>query len=258
MLRDDLDRLLAVACQDGRADEVWPAAAAAIEVMWWHDRFFDARALAEDLIGRFSAAPGTLFDQDNPFDEALLVGAEESGDDPGQVVARVSGLVPANSVLGNRLEWLLGALPGRAPHSLISGFDVSLHSPLPRMPFRAVDAELVRRGPATLTQAEQVALWGAVQRAGRADIAVGMHDAGVRPRDWMNAFWLARQLIKLDRAADATAVLLGNLDLWFAEHPWHVVPSGITTQPDMRTAVTPELREAVLSNVDVAAVPGVR
>ncbi|MBQ0926534.1 hypothetical protein [Saccharopolyspora endophytica] len=258
MPQDVLGRLLFAAQQDLAADQVWPAAAAAIEVLWWHDRFSDAQSLAEDTISRFGSAPGTLFDHDMPFDEAILIGATESGEDPRAVLGRVGEHVPADSTLGKRLTWLQGELAKEQPaHSLITGFDADLYSPLPARPLRGADAELAERDPDSLSGSEQRRLWGASRRSRQPHIAFTLHDAGVEPQDWQMSFWLARQLIKASRVEEAGAVLLTSLDLWFAEQPWHVTPAGITTQPDMRAAVTPELRGAVLDQIDLEAVPGV-
>lgn len=258
MPRDDLDRLLATVRQDRPADQAWPAAAAAIEVLWWHERFADARALAEDTIHRFREAPESLFANDFPFDEAVLIGAAESDDDPATALMRVSERVPARSVLGTRLTWLVQKLPERPPHSLVTGIDTDQYNPLPAKPLSPAQAELVQRDSASLTAEEQRKLWVAVQRCHQPAIAVRLYDDGVRPRDWHTWFWLARQLVKAGRTTDATAVLIESLDLWFSEDPWHVTPNGIMLQPDMRTAITPALRDAVLNNVDVASVPGVQ
>jgi hypothetical protein len=258
MPQDALERLLLTAQQGGMADERWPAAAAAIEVLWWHDRFSDARSLAEDTIIRFASDPGTLFDHDMPFDEAILIGVADAGEDPQVVLRRIGDHVPAESTLGKRIAWLRGEVSEEQPvHSLTTGFDEDRYSPLPARPLRAADAELAERDPHSLSGSEQRRLWGASQRSRMAAIALRLHDADIEPQDWQMSFWLSRQLIKAGRIDEAGAVLLASLDLWFAEQPWHVAPAGITAQPDMRAAVTPELREAVLSRIDVEAVPGV-
>ncbi|WP_406689632.1 hypothetical protein REH65_26840 [Saccharopolyspora sp. ID03-671] len=258
MPQDVLERLLLTTQQNQSADDVWPATAAAIEVFWWRDGFSDARELAEDAITRFSSRPGSFFDHDMPFDEALLIGAVEAGDDPAAVLERVGRHVPEGSTLGKRLVWLQSEVAkGQPVHSLITGFDMDLYSPLPAKPLRAADAELAEQDPQNLSGSQRRRLWGASQRSRQPAIAIKLHDAGLEPQDWAMSFWLARQLVKAGRGDEAGAVLLASLDLWFAEQPWHVAPAGITTQPDMRTAVTSELREAVLNRIDVSSVPGV-
>ncbi|QGK70634.1 hypothetical protein GIY23_14925 [Allosaccharopolyspora coralli] len=258
MLQGDLDKLFAIARMDGSADEVWPAAAAAIDVLWWQERFAAVRALAEETIFRFHDTPGTLFDHHIPFSEAVLIGAAASGDEPKSALARVSEVVPAGTVLGTRLNWLEGKLWERPPHSLVTGLDTDLYSPLRPKSLRTVDAELADRDPVGLTTSEQLELWGAARRCSEPHIAFRLYDSGFPPFEWPTVFWLARQLIKFDRTRDATAALLESLHLWGSEEPWHVAPNGVMLQPDMREAVTPELRDAVLAAVDISQVPGVR
>jgi hypothetical protein len=248
-----LDRLLAAAGRrDRAADEVWPAAAAAIELLWWHDRFSEAGELAETTLRDLAAAPGLLFSQDVPFDEAILIGAAETGDDPGAALARALTIVPAETVLGKSLSWIAEKLPGSAPHSLVRGGA----PPKPAKPLRNPDQALADRDPSALSDAEQSRLWKGAHSAGQYEVALRLLDAGGAPTRWFIATWLAEHLIQAGDVTRASALLLTVLPDWIPYEAWDIVPTGIVLQPGLRPAVTADLRAAVFEQMDIAKIPG--
>jgi hypothetical protein len=248
-----LDRLLvAAARRDRGADEVWPAAAAAIELLWWHDRFADAGELAETTLRDLAAAPGLLFSHRIPFADAVLIGAVEAGADPGGVLAQVLAIVPAETVVGQRLAWLAENLPGSAPHSLIIGGIPAK----PTKPLRERDQALADRDPGTLGDAEQSRLWKGLHSAGQYEMALRLLDAGGAPTVWYIGTWLAEHLIQAGDVTRASALLMTVLPDWIPYEVWDVVPTDVVLQPGLRPAVTAELRAAAFEQMDIDKIPG--
>ncbi|MCU1681953.1 MAG: hypothetical protein JWQ81_2692 [Amycolatopsis sp.] len=249
-----LDRLLvAAARRDRGADEVWPAAAAAIELLWWLDRFGEAGELAETTLRDLAAAPGLLFSQDVPFDEAILLGAAAAGDDPGAALARALAIVPAETVLGKSLSWSAAKLPGSEPHSLVRGGAPAK----PAKPLRERDQALADRDPSILSDPEQSRLWKAAHSAGQYEVALRLLDAGGAPTRWFIATWLAQHLVEAGDVTRASALLVAVLPDWIPYQAWDIVPTGIVLQPGLRPAVTAEVRAAVFEQMDIDKIPGV-
>jgi hypothetical protein len=248
-----LDRLLvAAARRDRGADEVWPAAAAAIELLWWLDRFGEARELAETTLRDLAPVPGVLFSQDVPFDEAILVGAAETGDDPAAALAQALAIVPSETVLGQRLSWLAENLPGAEPHSLVSGGVPAK----PTKPLRNSDQILADRDTETLSDAEQSRLWKGAHSAGQYEVALRLLDAGGAPTMWNTASWMAQYLIQTGDVTRASTLLMEVLPDWPPYEAWDVVPTDVVLQPGLRPAVTAELRAAAFEQMDIDKIPG--
>ncbi|WP_158894063.1 hypothetical protein [Amycolatopsis anabasis] len=253
MADTDLEQLLAAAeRRDRPAREVWPAAAAAIELLWWHDRFTDARALAQATLRDLAGDPGGLFDQDVPFDEALLLGTTGTGQDPAAVLAATRALVPGDSVLGKRLTWLSENLPGREPHQLVRGALIEK----PARPLRRGDAELAQRDLAGLTGEERRQLWQAAHSRGHTDLAHQLLATGHYPERWPIAVWAAGHLISGGQAPEATDLLIAALPTRVRYAGWDLVPAELVLQPRFRPCLTDTLHTAVLAAVDITTVPG--
>lgn len=255
MAENDLELLLAVARRRDRpADEVWPAAAAAIELLWWHDRFTDARQLAEDVLRDFADKPGRLFDHRVPFDEALLMGAGPAGENVTDVLRAAMAFVPRDTVLGKDLTWLLDNVRGKEPHELVSG--ALLEKP-PRA-LRPRDAELAQRDPAELDDTERRRLWLAADRAKDYDLACRLLSLpGEQPPRWYIAAWLAGRMIAEGQISKATDLLVANLEIWIPYENWDLVPTDLVLQPRFRPALTTPLRTAVLDSADISTLPGI-
>jgi hypothetical protein len=251
----ELDRLLEVARQRGRpADDVWPAAAAAIELLWWHDRFDEAQQLAEATIRDFVEEPGRLFAQDVPFDEALLAAAARRGDDPAPILAAARAYMPVDSVLAKRLGWLLAELLTHPPHELMGGYTWGQEP----KPLKPNDQALADRHPTELSERERYRLYSATHNRRQFPIAMRLFEATSHyPPRWYVATWMAGELVQEGRAELATKFLTETFPDWIPYAAWDLVPTEIWLQPFLRPAVTDQLRDTILSTVDISRVPGV-
>lgn len=249
----DLDRLLAAAARRDRpADDVWPAAAAAIELLWWHDRFAEAVELTLTTLRDLQHKSGTLHDQDLPFDAALLAGVH-AGRDPLELVEGARTIVPAESVLGKRLAWLASNLPVRGVPALLGDAPGA-----EAQPFRRPERALADRDPAELSDAERTRLWNACCSRNQYPTAKRLLDAtGEPPSRWPAAVWMAGRLAQEGDRDRAVSVLIQSLPWWIPYEPWDVVPTELVLRLHLRDLVTPELRAAVLASADISKVPGI-
>jgi hypothetical protein len=249
-----LERLLAAAARRDRpADLVWPAAAA-IELLWWHDRFDDAQHLAETTIRDLAEQPGTLEDQRVPFADALLAAPERRRDDPLPILTAVQPHVREDSVLGKDMAWLAAQLPQRPAHELVSGF----HWGQSPGPLKRRDQELADRPLTDLTDAERERLYSAAHSRHQFAIADRLlTETGHYPGRWYVAVWMAGELTHQGHTEQATALLLQALPGWIPYEAWDLVPTDIVLQPQVRPAVTDQIRAAVLRTVDITKVPGI-
>lgn len=250
----DLERLLAIAARRDRpADAVWPAAAAAIELLWWHDRFDDAHQLAESVLVDFAEQPTKLYQCQLPFTDALLASAEWRGDDPVPALTAVLRCVPVDTVLGRQLAWMLAERPRRRPFELLSGHYWG-YAPLP---LKRHDQELADRPPQDLTDAERERLYSAAHNRHRFDAAERLlAETGCSPNRWYVAVWMAGELTQQGRTEVATSLLLDALPGWIPFEAWDVMPTDVVLQPPVRPAVNNEVLERVLASVDISRVPG--
>jgi hypothetical protein len=251
----ELDRLLDVARQRDRpADDVWPAAAAAIELLWWHDRFNEAQQLAEATIRDFAGEPGTLFGQNYPFDHAFLAAADRADEDPAPRLAAARSYMPVDSVLGKSFGWLLSALLTRQPHELMIDYAWGAEP----QPLKPRDQALADRPPAELSERERSRLYSAAHNRRQFSIALRLFEAtGTHPPRWYVATWMAGELVQLGQPERATVFLTEAVPDWIPYAPWDLVPTGLILQPQLRAAVTEQLRDTILGTVDISRVPGV-
>ncbi|MFD2422400.1 hypothetical protein [Amycolatopsis pigmentata] len=251
----ELDRLLEVAAKRDRpADQVWPAAAAAIELLWWHDRFDDAEQLATTTIRDLADEPGRLFGRDYPFDSAFLAAADRHGADPGPRLVAARAYMPPDSVMGKRFGWLLASLLTHPPHELTGGY---VWGKQPQ-PFKPRDQALADQPPADLTDAERTRLYNAAHNRRQFPTALHLFEATKHyPPQWYVAVWMAGELSKRGQTELATAFLTDALPDWAPYEPWDLVPTEPCLQPLLRPAATEQLRSAILATVDISRVPGV-
>lgn len=251
----ELDRLLEVAAKRDRpADQVWPAAAAAIELLWWHDRFDDAQQLAEATIRDFAGEPGTLFNKDYPFDHAFLAAADRTNEDPAPRLAAARSYMPVDSVLGKSFGWLLFALLTHQPYELMIDYTWGTEP----QPLKPRDQALADRPPAELSEKERSRLYSAAHNRRQFPIALNLFEAtGIYPPRWYVATWMAGELVQLGQTERATAFLTEAVPDWIPYEAWDLVPTGPILQPLLRTAVTEQLRTTILGTVDISRVPGI-
>ncbi|KAA5830686.1 hypothetical protein ABT337_26775 [Saccharopolyspora hirsuta] len=252
----ELDLLLEVAeRRDRPADLIWPAAAAAIELLWWHDRSADALHLAETTIRDLAANPGRLFAQRIPFREALMVGALVNGLDPVERLSALSEVVPADTVMGKSLRWTVENY-GRPydAFELSGGSEWSRES----KPLKRIEQALSERDLTQLDEAERYRLWGGTHHCRQYGVARRLLDeTGEYPPIWYVATWMAGHMVEDGEVDLASALILNAFPDWHPYEVWDVAPTGPVVQPRLRPAVTPEIREAVLGRVDISRIPGV-
>ncbi|MDA3628459.1 hypothetical protein OU415_23710 [Saccharopolyspora sp. WRP15-2] len=252
----ELDRLLEVAARrDRSADLVWPAAAAAIELLWWYDRGSDARRLAEVTIRDFAACPGELFVQRVPFDEALVVGSVVDGLDPVGFLAGLLDVIPDDTVLGKHLGWLAENY-GR-PYDAVGLFG-GFEWVYPSKPLKRIPQALSERDLGSLDDAERFRLYSGAHHCRQYPVARRLLDeSGEFPTRWAEATWMAGHMVEDGEVELASDLILHVVPDWHPFEVWDVVPTNLVIQPRLRPAVTPEIREAVFRQVDISQIPGV-
>lgn len=251
----ELASLLTVAQRRDRpADEVWPAAAAAIELLWWHDRFTEAQQLAEWILVDFADRPTTLYQRRLPFTAALLAPAEWRGDDPVPTLTAVSARVPVDTVFGRHLAWMIAERPRRAPFELLPGHYWGQAA----LPFKRRDQELADRPPQELTADERERLYSAAHNRHQFAVAERLFTTtGCYPARWYVAVWMAGEFTQRETTDLATSLLLDALPGWNPFATWNLVPTEIVLQPQVRPAVDNEVHQRVLRSVDISGIPGV-
>lgn len=229
----------------GDSAPAWPAAASAIQLMFWQDKFAGAGALACEVIHRFGRASAELAKQKRPFDDAILALNVYAGvpAEP-RLEAAISDL-PPDSVLAKRLGWLLPEFESSMRHyTLLTGYqdwDELVGE------VAGPEAELAQQDLASLSPREQEQLWQAAQSDNDFPVAERLYRATGQLSDrWFVAAWFAGHLSRRGREAEASQLLIDALPGWRPLGTWDLVPTDVVLQPDLQLAATAEVREYFL------------
>jgi hypothetical protein len=229
----------------GASEEAWPAAASAIEILFWEDRFADAGDLAERLIERLAGTGSALDKQDLPFDSALLAAQVHAGVPAGPRLVRLAGVLPAGSVLGDAFTWLAHRLPGLPAERLLVGYR-GWDDPAGTVDDRT--AALADREYAQLTEPERRVLWNGLVSANAFPAARQVFErSGQAPPTWDAGAWLAGWYASTGALRTASGLLIAAHGTWWPYAFWDCVPIAPVLQPVLRAAVTPEIREYYLT-----------
>ena len=232
-----LPELLALAkSQDGSRDEAWESAAAAIQVMFWHDRFAEAAELAEGIIAQDGPLGGELCDQDMPFRTAFLAAEQHAGQPAQQRLLAAASHLPEGRVLADDLLWLAEELPQRPVEELLPSH---FRWGGPAQALAGPGAELAERDLGTLDNTAKDTLWQALMKANDFDQAHGLAEAsGEVPGRYAPCLWMAGWYATRGDVVRGETMLLAAHDRWWPYMKWDALPSDPVLQPTLRLVVT--------------------
>ncbi len=230
---------------NGDRNEAWEAAAAAIQVLFWHDRFAEAADLAETLIARDGPLGGELCDQDMPFRTALLAGDLHAGAPARPRLLTAAGHVPEGRNLGDDLSWLAEVLPERPVEELLPGhFDWG-------GPAEALDgaaAELDTRDFGTLDADDRYTLWEALAEANDFERAHHLvESSGETPDRYAPCLWMAGWYAVRGDVPRGERMLLAARKRWWPYMKWDAIADDPVLQPTLRLVTTDRVREQYLT-----------
>jgi hypothetical protein len=241
-----LPGLLGVAERSGGdRDEAWEAAAAAIQIFFWQDRFAQAADLAEAIISRDGLLGGELCDQDIPFSIAFLAGELHAGTPAQPRLLAAADRIPEGRNLGSDLLWLAKELPGRPVQELLpSYFDWGG----PAEPLDRGDAELAERDFSTLKADDKYTLWQALTEANDFEQAHQLAESsGEVPDRYAPCLWMAGWYATRGDIVRGERMLLAARGRWWPYMKWDAIPDDPVLQPTLRLVVTDRVREHYLT-----------
>ncbi|GAA4875645.1 hypothetical protein [Kitasatospora terrestris] len=229
----------------GDRDEAWEATAAAIQVLFWQDRFAEAADLAEALIAQDGPLGGELCDQDMPFRTALLAGELHAGTPARPRLLAGAARVPEGRNLGDDLLWLAEELPERPVEELLpSPFDWGG----PAEPLDEVAVQLAERDFSTLDADDRYTLWEALAKANDFDRAHRLVESSGRTPDRHSpCLWMAGWYAVRGDVPRGERMLLAAHDRWWPYMRWDAIPDAPVLQPTLRLVVTDRVREHYLT-----------
>lgn len=229
----------------GTAD-AWEAVAAAVQILFWYDRFAEAAELAEALITRDGPLGGELCDQDMPFGVAFLAAQAHAGIPAGPRLAALAALVPEGRVLGDDLLWLAEEAPVRPVEELLPN-----HADWggPARPLDGViGADLVERDFATLDAGQKRVVWQALAKVNDFERAHDLAEAsGERPEQFAVCTWLAGWYGTQGDIARGENMLLAAHVRWWPYAKWDAIPDAPVLQPALRSVATERVRAHYLT-----------
>jgi hypothetical protein len=244
--REVLPDLLELATRaDGSRDQAWEAAAAAIQILFWQDRFAEASDLAATLIERDGPLGGSLCDQDMPFDEAFLAAEAHAGAPAAPRLQEAAGHVPAGRNLNGALLGLVEDVRELSPAELLPNY-ADWGGPAKRLDKQA--AELADRGLAALDATGKSRLWQALMKANDFERAHTLAEAaGEMPDRFAVSTWLAGWYATRGDVALGERMLLNAHSQWWPYMQWDAIPSVPVLQPALRLVTTDRVREHYLT-----------
>ena len=244
-----LPQLLTMAGRaDGSRDEAWEAAAAAIQILFWQDRFAEAAELAETVIDRDGPLGGELCDQDTPFRAAFLGAQAHAGLPAAPRLLAAAGHVPAGRNLGEELLWLAEQVSDRPVEELLPN-----HADWggPAKSLGGASAELVERGFSDfggLAEADRNLVWQALAKANDFERAHALAESsGQTPDRFATCTWLAGWYAVRGDVPRGERILLAAHDRWWPYMKWDAIPDAPVLQPTLRLVVTDRVREHYLT-----------
>ncbi|MEU9126651.1 hypothetical protein AB0D08_00815 [Kitasatospora sp. NPDC048540] len=242
-----LPQLLALATDPaGEPDPAWEAGAAAIQILFWHDRFAEAADLAETLITRQAPLGGELCDQDVPFDDSFLAAELHAGVPAGPRMRAAAALVPPDRVLGESLLWRADELALRPAGQLLpSAHDWG-------GPVRSADGviggQLLEREFGSLGERDKPVAWTALKTTNDFPRARALvEDAGELPEEYDALLWLAGWYAVEGAVEAGERMLLAAHGRWWPYMRWDAIPDSMVLQPALRPVVTDRVREHYLT-----------
>jgi hypothetical protein len=241
-----LPRLLTMA---GRADlprdEAWEAAAAAIQILFWQDRFAEAAELAEAIIARDGPLGGELCDQDVPFRAAFLGAQAHAGLPAASRLLAAAEHIPGGRNLGEDLLWLAEQLPERPVQELLPNY---ADWGGPTKALDGVGSELAERDFSELSEANQHLLWQALAKANDFERAHALAESsGHTPGRFATCTWLAGWYADRGDIPRGERMLLAAHGRWWPYMKWDAIPDAPVLQPTLRLVTTDRVREHYLT-----------
>ncbi|GAA0696255.1 hypothetical protein GCM10010193_58740 [Kitasatospora atroaurantiaca] len=241
-----LPDLLAMARRaDGDRDEVWEATAAAIQILFWQDRFAEAAELAEAIIAQDGPLGGELCDQDVPFRSAFLAAELHGGTPAPSRLLAAAEHVPAGRNLSEDLLWLAEQLPERPVEELLpSHFDWG-------GPARSLDVattELLERGFNELAATDKSLVWQALAKANDFERAHAVAEASdEKPDRFATCLWMAGWYAVRGDIPRGEQMLLAAHSRWWPYMKWDAIPDAPVLQLTLRLVTTDRVREQYLT-----------
>ncbi|MFJ8043910.1 hypothetical protein ACIRBX_25760 [Kitasatospora sp. NPDC096147] len=230
---------------DGDRDEAWEAAAAAVQVLSWRDRFAEAADLVEALILRDGSLGGELCDQDVPF-STIFLAAELYADQPARPrLLAAADRMPQDCVLAGDLTWLADEVTRRPLEELLpSYFDWGGSS----RPLDGQVESLAVQGFDTLDSGARHALWQGLTNANDFERAHQVAEsAGAVPDRYASCLWMAGWYATQGDLLRGERMLLAARERWWPYKAWDAVPDDPVLQPALRLVVTDRVREQYLT-----------
>jgi len=203
--------------------------------------------LAEEIIRDLGSRGTGLDDQSLPFTSALIAADAYVGEPVLPRLKAAAAALPADSPLGGTIARLADALRTSSARDHFGRWRP--WNERGRPPGRA-DRDVLDRDWTALTGRELDRLWGAAQRSNDFPLAQRIFDdLGVGPSRWPYAVWFVLWLIHDDRIERATSVLRDARHTYIRRAGWSLLPIEPTTDVDLRSLLTDELRAAYLADV---------
>lgn len=243
-----LPRLQELATDPGAAGtaDAWEAAAAAVQILFWHDRFGEAAEVAEALITRDGPLGGELCDQDMPFGVAFLAAQTHAGIPAAPRLTAAAAQVPEGRVLQDDLLWLAEELPVRPVEELLPNH-ANWGGPARPMD-GVIGADLVERDFAALDSGQKRLVWQALAKANDFERAHELFEAsGEAPEQFAVGVWLAGWYGTQGDIARGESMLLAAHGRWWPYAKWDALPDALVLQPALRSVATERVRTHYLT-----------
>ncbi|MFJ1702153.1 hypothetical protein [Kitasatospora sp. NPDC088346] len=230
----------------GHRNPVWEATAAAIQIMFWQDRFAEAADLAAALIAADGPRGGELCDQSVPFRSAFLAAELHAGVPAGPRLLAASEQVPEGRVLGTDLRWTAEQRATRPIEDLLPN-PGDWGGPV-RPAASPTAAALLTRDPGSLTDRERRRLWDAL--AAGNDFAAAdrlARSSGETPPQFAVCTWMAGWYATTGETEAGERMLIAAHGRWWPFAKWDALPDPPVLQPTLRPVVTDRVREHYLT-----------
>ncbi|WP_042372001.1 hypothetical protein [Streptacidiphilus neutrinimicus] len=242
-----LPELLDVAREDGDPDARLTAAAAAILILLWSDRFGEAGRLAEELIARDGPSGGHLCDQTMPFLYAFYGADLHDGTPAAPRLLAAAAAVPEGRVLNRTFRQAAERLAsGRTVRDDLEAY-YDWGAPVGANT-RVIGADLLGRDPVELDARQRRTFWSALHQTRDLSRAREAYRAlGEIPQDLNLAIWLAGAFAVAGEVPEGEAVLLAAHAVYWPLMQWDVLPAALVLLPTLRPVMTDRVREYYLN-----------
>ncbi|MBB5159678.1 hypothetical protein [Saccharopolyspora phatthalungensis] len=228
-------------------EAAWQAATGALEILLWCDEFSRAAALTEQLL-RDLGQEGTDLDlQLMPFTTVFLAAEAYAGEPALPRLQAAKASLPSHTELGAHFGQVTDEIRASSVLELLSW-------PRPwnesgRPPGRQ-DRKLLERDWTTLTGLDRDALWDVAQRSNDFGLAERIAETlQAAPTRWPCVVWFAKWLVHDNQVDRAAEVLRAGPQTYFSYAWWSLLPTEPPTDPDLRRALTDEVRAVYLTGI---------